>query len=684
MDKHGFYRVAAASPRVSVGNPAANIEAILELLHQAADAKAELVVFPELSITGYTCGDLFADETLINGAAEALVNLATESAKFYSGVFIVGLPVRRRMHLFNCAAIIQQGRICGLVPKRFIPNYKEFYERRWFTPALMPFRKYIDLPPITSINFQTDELYQLGESAENGCHLSAVLGVEICEDLWVPIPPSSELALRGANVIANLSASNEVITKADYRRDLVVGQSARLVAGYIYAGASVTESTTDLVFGGHCIIAENGALLAESKRFCRDSQLIVADLDVERLDGDRRRLGTFGDQSANHITDYSKRQRVTEMLQESYVADTIISPNVPLLRPISPHPFVPHESHRLADRCEEIFHIQVAGLAKRIEVSKQKSLHIGVSGGLDSTLALLVATKTCDLLGLPRSTVHGLTMPGFGTSSRTRGNAEALMQHLGITSDSIDIRQLCLDTFHSLSHRPFGIDPTGMDLDAFVEALRNVPQANRNDLVFENVQARVRTLLLMSRGFVVGTGDMSELALGWATYNADHMSMYNPNAGVPKTLVRFLVEWAARHEFEGPAREVLQSIAETEISPELLPLGEGEVLQSTEGTIGPYELHDFFLYHVLRFGFRPGKIFRLARQAVFNRPYTAGEIKSWMKVFYRRFFANQFKRSCVPDGPKVGSVSLSPRGDWRMPSDADGSLWLAEVEGLPD
>jgi NAD+ synthase (glutamine-hydrolysing) len=684
MDEHGFFRVAAASPRVSVGNPAANAAAILEMVKQAADQKVELIVFPELSLTGYTCGDLFADETLLRGAAEALHSLALDVAQFFPGVMIVGLPIKRRSHLFNCAAVVQKGSIAGLVPKRFIPNYKEFYERRWFTPGPAPFRKYVHFGEFTNINLQSDDLFAIYEDNEVAKATSAILGVEICEDLWVPVPPSSELALRGANIIVNLSASNEVITKADYRRDLVVGQSARLMSAYIYAGASVTESTTDLVFGGHCLIAENGALLAESKRFHRDGALIVADIDIERLNGDRRRSGTFGDQSAERITEYTKKQRITELLQESGLSASLHPPHETLLRPISPHPFVPRESQRLADRCEEIFHIQTAALAKRIEVSKQRSLHIGVSGGLDSTLSLLVATKTCDLLGLPRETVHGLTMPGFGTSSRTKTNAIALMEHLGIASETIDIRQLCLDTFISLGHKPFGIDPTGMDLDSFVAALTQVPIEQRSDLTFENVQARVRTLLLMNRGFVVGTGDMSELALGWATYNADHMSMYNPNAGVPKTLVRFLVEWAADHEFEGPARDVLHSIARTEISPELLPLGEGESLQSTEGTIGPYELHDFFLYYVLRFGFRPSKIYRLARQAIFSRPYTPVEVRTWMRVFYRRFFANQFKRSCVPDGPKVGSVSLSPRGDWRMPSDADASLWLAEVDGLCD
>ncbi len=501
------------------------------------------------------------------------------------------------------------------------------------------------------------------------------IGVEICEDLWTPIPRSAMLAFRGANVICNPSASNDLTTKSDYRRQLIQSQSARLMTGYVYASAGVTESTTDLVFGGHCLIAENGVIVAESKRFSRDSEMIIADLDIERLSIDRMRTRSWNDQKGEEFFP----------TVAAHVLDTGKSPIRvgPLLRTVAAHPFVPVQGDRLAERCEEIFHIQVAGLAKRVEVAKPASLQIGISGGLDSTLALLVAVKTCDLLSLDRRLVHGITMPGFGTSQRTLANAQAIMRHLGITAETIDIKTLSLDAFRAINHRPFGIDVDGIDLDTFQDRLGELPDSQRHDLTFENVQARIRTFLLMSRGFVVGTGDMSELALGWATYNGDHMSMYNPNVSIPKTLVRFLVRWVADHEFDGEARRVLHSIADTEISPELLPPGRDGAIQSTEAAVGPYELHDFFLYHFLRFGFRPAKIYRLAREAKFDRTYTPAEIKSWLGEFFRRFFHSQYKRSCLPDGPKVGSISLSPRGDWRMPSDAEGALWLDEIKSLP-
>jgi NAD+ synthase (glutamine-hydrolysing) len=671
MDEHGFYRVAAASPRVRVGNPEANGEAIAELLRRAEQDGVELVVFPELGLTGYTCGDLFNDRSLLGAAREALRTLARESASYYSGLAVVGLPLLFNDQLFNVAAIIGQGLIHGIVPKRYLPNEKEFYEQRWFTPWRDQEGRVEQALPGQSIPVG-DGIWRMSSSSSVGD--GASVAVEICEDLWTPIPRSVGLAFGGANVICNPSASNDLTTKSDYRRQLVQSQSARLITGYVYASAGVTESTTDLVFGGHCLIAENGIILAESARFSREPVLIVADLDIERISIDRMRTRSWNDQkgeeffpsAAVHALDIGKSPvRVG-----------------PLRRQVPAHPFVPTHGDRLADRCEEIFHIQVAGLAKRVEVAGPPSLQIGVSGGLDSTLALLVAVKTCDLLSLDRQLTHGITMPGFGTSERTLANAQAIMKHLGITAETIDIKTLSLDAFRAIGHRPFGIDVEGIDLATFQDRLRNLPDHQRHDLIFENVQARIRTFLLMSRGFVLGTGDMSELALGWATYNGDHMSMYNPNVSVPKTLVRFLVRWVADNEFEGDARQVLLSIADTEISPELLPPSRDGAIQSTEASVGPYELHDFFLYHFLRFGFRPTKIFRLAQEATFDRSYTPAEIKGWMKQFYRRFFHSQYKRSCLPDGPKVGSISLSPRGDWRMPSDADGLLWLDEIDEI--
>jgi NAD+ synthase (glutamine-hydrolysing) len=676
MDEHGFFRVAAASPRVAIAHPEANARAMLELLRRATEEGVELVVFPELSLTGYTCGDLFNDRLLLTTAREAVVDLARESASVYSGLFVVGLPLVVEDQLFNGAALIQQGKILGIVPKRYLPNEKEFYEQRWFTPWNDQACHQLDWPPLAPIPVQQQVWRADGDEPSTQIRSVGIesvgIGIEICEDLWTPIPRSTALAFAGAHVLCNPSASNDIITKADYRRQLVATQSARLIAGYVYASCGVSESTTDLVFGGHSIIAENGVILAESKRFSRQAEMIVADLDIERLTIDRLRTRSWNDQKSENLL--GRVGQTTIRLP--------VSPRPSLRRWVPAHPFVPSQQDRLRERCEEIYHIQVAGLAKRVESARPQTLHIGVSGGLDSTLALLVAVKTCDQLGMDRTTIHGLTMPGFGTSEHTRSNAHAIMQHLGISADTIDIRPLALDSFRALGHRPFGIDPTDLSLDEFAARLRGIDEKDRHDLVFENVQARLRTFLLMSRGFVVGTGDMSELALGWATYNGDHMSMYNPNVSIPKTLVRFLVRWAADYEFDGETRKVLHSIADTEISPELLPLGNDGLRQSTERSLGPYELHDFILYHFLRFGFRPAKIYRLAREAHFEGTYEPGQIKHWLGEFFRRFFRSQYKRSCLPDGPKVGSISLSPRGDWRMPSDADVSGWLAEIDSL--
>ncbi|HTU91610.1 MAG TPA: NAD(+) synthase [Gemmataceae bacterium] len=667
MNSFGFLRVAAATPLVRVADCAFNVEHILALLRRAESEHVNVVVFPELAITGYSCGDLFHQPVLQRGAVEALERLAVDSAAVFSGLAVVGLPLAVEDMVFNCAAVLHRGRLLGVVLKSFLPNYKEFYETRWFAPALKASQHDIHIAGQT-VPFGTDQLF----AAEDWEGL--IVGIEICEDLWVPIPPSSAQALAGATVLVNLSASNETIGKAAYRRQLVLSQSGRCIAAYVYTSNGVGESTTDVVFGGHCLIAENGVLLAESHRFFREDALLVADVDLDRLRVDRQRTNSFLDA---HL--YPERARPfthsTFMLGEQAVSTD-------LRRPIEAHPFVPQGKEQLRDRCEEIFHIQVAGLAKRLEHIGTPPVAIGISGGLDSTLALLVACKTMDTLAAPRQRILAFTLPGFGTSNRTRDNARALMRQLGVTAREVDIRSLCLEEMRALGHRPFGIDLTGLSVEELTERLRRLSPEQRHDLVFENVQARMRTSLLMNSGFVVGTGDVSEAALGWSTYNGDHMSMYNPNSSVPKTLVKFLVDWAARNEFEGDAQRTLLDIVDTLISPELLPAGaDGQPAQATEGMIGPYEVHDFFLFHFLRYGAPPEKILFLAERARFHRSYSASELRGWLKEFIRRFFANQFKRSCVPDGPKVGSISLSPRGDWRMPSDAQAALWLRWAGG---
>jgi NAD+ synthase (glutamine-hydrolysing) len=667
MTHHGFLRVAAASPVLRVADCHFNAERILALMARAESERVAVLVFPELCVTGYTCADLFQQITLQRGALDALANIVKESAAAFRGLAVVGVPVALDDQLFNCAVLVHRGRVLAVVPKSFIPNYKEFYEGRWFAAAATA---------------RSREITLCGDRVPFGTHLlfdatdveGLVVGVEICEDLWVPVPPSSLQALRGATVLLNLSASNEVIGKANYRRQLVVNQSGRCIAAYVYSACGVWESTTDVVFGGHSLVAENGTLLAEAKRFQREDALLVADVDLDRLRIDRIRMNSFGDAGL-----YVGVQR--DFTRLPFALDRG-EPPARLTREVEAHPFVPRQGERLRERCEEIFQTQVAGLAKRVEHVGKPPVSIGVSGGLDSTLALLVACKTMDALAVPRDCVRAFTMPGFGTSGRTRANAVALMRHLGVGAREVDVRRLCLDEMLALGHRPFGIDLAGLDVDGLTEAFHRLPPERKcEDLVFENVQARMRTSVLMNAGFVIGTGDVSELALGWCTYNADHMSMYNPNNSIPKTLVKFLVEWAAHNEFNGEARRTLLDVVATEISPELLPAGrDGAITQLTEGTIGPYELHDFFLYHFLRFGMPPEKLLFLASHARFDREYTPEEVRRWLEVFVRRFFGNQFKRSCLPDGPKVGSVSLSPRGDWRMPSDAAAALWLRWAE----
>jgi NAD+ synthase (glutamine-hydrolysing) len=684
MNRHGLFRIATVSPVVHVGNPEANADEILKSLAGLNDA--DCVLFPELCLTGYTCEDLFHQDALLTAAREQLLRLR-DATDGYEQLVVVGLPIAIDNSLYNCAAAICNGEILGLVPKQYLPNYGEFYEARRFAAATGDERPQVELDDATVVPFGIDLLFYATD--RQGQRIG--VGIEICEDLWVPLPPSAYQALAGATVLLNLSASNEVIGKRGYRRSLVESQSARCIAAYAYAGAGPTESTTDLVFGGHCLIAENGQMLAESDglllpkhdrqgagrseetgdRGTGKPHDAIADVDVAKLRHDRRRMVTFNDPARYLPREY-------RWVEFSIGDELEGTPK----RYVSGTPFVPRDTADLDERCHEIFSIQCRGLAKRLMSLPQNSaLNIGVSGGLDSTLSLLVAVKTCDLIGSPRSRVHGLTMPGYGTTERTKSNAISLMKHLEVTADSIDIRPLCLEAFRELRHAPFGIDAKTIDAQGLQNLLSDLKDDNRKDLVFENVQARLRTFLLMSRGFVVGTGDLSEAALGWSTYNGDHMSMYNPNCSIPKTLVKFLVRYVALHEFEGAARETLLDIAETTISPELLPASKhGEILQSTEETLGPYELHEFFLYNVVRNGYGPAKILDLAAIADFRKEHSDESIRRSLELFYRRFFANQFKRSCVPDGPKVGTGRLSPRGDWRLPSDGDVEAWLAEFD----
>ncbi len=650
----------------SIANPAANAKASIRVI-EASDA--DLILLPELGLTGYTCGDLFGSDDLLRGALDALVQIAEHSEK-HESIVVVGLPLVVGTALMNVAAVVSAGRVCGIVPKTFLPTYREFYELRHFRGASSSDPQAVQVGG-KEVPFGTDLLFSWGE---------ATIGVEICEDLWTPIQPSSHAAIAGANVLLNLSASNETIGKAAWRRDLVRSQSGRCIAAYAYASSGPGESSSDLVFGGHCLISENGGILAESRRVGDGQEptqisetSVTCDIDLQRLAHDRRVIGSFDDaRSAAHrgyrLIDAAPSHADPRALRKS------------LYRHVDAHPFVPDESQELDARCAEIFAIQIAGLAKRLSRLPDSSvLSIGVSGGLDSTLALLVAVRACDAVSRSRKDIRGITMPGFGTTEHTKTSADQLIEATGISRECIDIRQLCLDTFRSINHQPLGIPIDNETTpESLQEAFYDVP-ADLSDLTFENVQARIRTMLLMSRGFVLGTGDMSEQALGWSTYNGDHMSMYNVNTSVPKTLVRFLVRYAADHYFEGDLSKLLHRIAETPISPELMPPAEdGSIRQTTEAVIGAYELHDFFLYHFVRNGFGREKILHLASHAKFTQTHSLDEIGSTLDTFLRRFFTNQFKRNCVPDGPKVGSVSLSPRGDWRMPSDADSEGFRGE------
>ncbi len=642
--KFGYVKVAAAVPSVTVADCRFNAQQAEKMIAVAAGKGVQILVFPELNLTGYSCGDLFQQSLLLEQAEMALMQVMNNTRQL-DIVSILGVPVRVSGVLMNCAVVIQKGKMLGIVPKTYLPNYKEFYERRWFASA---------------DTLAADTVIRLcGQSVPVSAHLlfeasDVCFGVELCEDVWATVPPSSRLALQGAEIVFNLSADTENICKHSYLRSLLAQQSARCLAGYVFASCGFGESTTDVVFAGNALIYENGTLLAASERFSFEEQLVMSEIDVERLRGERIVNTTFA----------AGVRACKDMPVKRVQAEFMPGRELELTRGVDPHPFVPAGGRLLDERCEEIFSIQVAGLAKRLVHTRCKTVVVGISGGLDSTLALLVCVKTFDKLGLSRKGIVGITMPGFGTTDRTYNNALSLMQSLGVTVKEISIKEACIQHFKDIGH-----------------------DINVHDVTYENGQARERTQLLMDYankvgGLVIGTGDLSELALGWATYNGDHMSMYGVNGSIPKTLVRYLVAWVAGSGVDAQSRDTLLDIIDTPISPELIPADEdGNIRQKTEDLVGPYELHDFFLYYFLRFGFRPSKIFYLASVA-FKGVYDGVTVKKWLTTFCRRFFNQQFKRSCLPDGPKVGSVSLSPRGDWRMPSDASAALWLKECEEL--
>ena len=651
--KKDFIRVASCSPAVSVANPSANAKAILDVLRRAKEQGARLAVLPELAITGYTCGDLFHNSLLLQRVEEAIEEVVDYCPEGMTA--IVGAPVQAGGALYNCAVVLTRGKVHGITVKTYLPNYNEFYEKRWFTPANAAMPAKVDFAGYSDVPFGTDLLYNIYDT---------LVGVEICEDAWTPIPPSCRLALSGATVIANLSASDDVIGKYAYLRDLLRQQSARCLCGYVYASAGFGESSTDLVFDGKNIICENGRIVAESDRFCADSKLAVADVDLHAIERDRRHLMTFADCAAREVDGSLRIVLASDVISGSlpcYFKDE----DVPMIdRKVNPLPFVPADSEHLAERCEEIIHLQATGLRKRLRATGCRNLVVGISGGLDSTLALLVAVRAFDLEGLDRRGIHGITMPGFGTTDRTYRNALDLMEALGISIREISIAKAVTQHFADIGH------------DSAV-----------HDITYENSQARERTQILMDvanavGGMVLGTGDLSELALGWATYNGDHMSMYAVNAGVPKTLVRHLVRYFVTLLADEKVAHTLLDIIDTPISPELIPADEqGNITQKTEDLVGPYELHDFFLYYMLRFGYSPRRIFHLAKGA-FAEKFDEATIAKWLKIFIRRFFSQQFKRSCLPDGPKIGSVTLSPRGDWRMPSDAQSAEWQKECDNI--
>lgn len=648
MAEKGYLRVAAAVPAVNVAGVESNVTSILDLLRKLDSEGVELAVFPEMCVTAYTCADLFHSQTLLNAAELGLEKILRESADL-NLTFAVGLPVSANNALYNCAALCSNGKLLALIPKTFVPNYNEFYEKRWWTSA-------------PSVNV---EINFAGQNTALGSHVmvsvaGAKVAAEICEDMWAPIPPSTLAAMAGADVILNLSASDVLIGKHQYQRQLVVANSARSLCAYVYSSAGFGESSTDLVFDGPAYIAEKGKLLVSNTRWTMEPHYIIADIDLDAIARDRMHTSSFVD-CASRINNDDDNSFTT------VVAETKPVEKKEILRNISPTPFVPRDRVNLSARCDEITGIQVAGLAKRLQATHCSRLVVGISGGLDSTLAILVAARTFDRLGLDRKGIVAVTMPGFGTTGRTYNNAITLMRQLGVTLREISIAKSVEQHFSDIGHNPA-----------------------EHDVTYENSQARMRTMILMDianqvGGMVLGTGDLSELALGWATYNGDHMSMYGVNASVPKTLVRYLVEAFcenARKDGDKQLADALADIIDTPVSPELIPADDkGNIVQKTEDLVGPYELHDFFLYYLLRYGFSPKRIFSMALQA-FDGRYDREIIKKWITTFFRRFFAQQFKRSCLPDGPKVGSVCLSPRGDWRMPSDASSALWMDECRQL--
>ncbi|MDR2286585.1 MAG: NAD(+) synthase [Prevotellaceae bacterium] len=645
---HGFLKVAAAIPEVKVADCEFNAAQIRKMAESANARGVEIICFPELAITSYTCGDLFFQELLLESAKNALIKLVNDTSTL-DIIVVAGLPLMLKDKIFNVAAVFGRGRIYGFVPKIYLPNYGEYYEKRWFAPANDNAGNEIyfdaETPESTGKSI-TKKYYPFTPNLLLG-NSKVKFAVEICEDLWVPNPPSAGHCIAGAHVILNPSASNELIGKHEYRKTLVGQQSARCMAGYVYSGSGWGESTTDTVFSGNAMIFENGVMLNEAERFSFDEQIVVSDIDTDRLRSSRAKNTSF--------TNYTDNNHI-------FLPIDFPEKNAKISRSINPKPFIPKSEESF----NEIFSIQVGGLAKRIMHTGIQKQVIGISGGLDSTLALLVCIKTCDKLKIPRGNIIGVTMPGFGTTKRTYNNAVALMKELGIAIRKIDITKACSQHFEDIGHNP-----------------------DIHDITYENTQARERTQILMDianqcNGLVIGTGDLSELALGWTTYNGDHISMYAVNVSIPKTLVRSLVAWIADTQFEENVRKTLKDILDTPISPELLPAGGRQMItQATEEIVGPYDLHDFFLYYLLRLGYSPSKIFFLAKIA-FAGIYEQSTILKWMKVLYKRFFTQQFKRSCLPDGPKVGSVNLSPRGDWRMPSDASYALWMKELSELQD
>ncbi|MCI6491850.1 MAG: NAD(+) synthase [Prevotella sp.] len=639
---YGYIKVASAIPSVKVGDCQFNLQEIEQMIARAEGQGVEVIVFPELSITGYTCQDLFRQQLLLD-VAEQSVLMLLDFTRQLDIIVIVGAPVQVGMILLNCAVVIQKGEILAIIPKTYLPNYSEFYEKRWFASSQ-------DSHP-TEIIYAGSKTMVTAQPTIFRTYTGATFGVELCEDVWAPEPPSTFLTLAGADIIFNLSASDELIGKHAYLQQLLSQQSARTMSGYVYSGSGFGESTQDVVYGGNALIYENGKCIAESERFSFEPQMVVSQIDYEKLRAERR----------NNTTFVNAQRRVEQGNVRFIDCHSISQDDFTLMRNISPTPFIP-ELENMKDACEEIFNIQIAGLAKRLVHTNCRTVVVGISGGLDSTLALLVCVRTFDKLKLPRTGIIGVTMPGFGTTDRTYTNAMALMKSLGVTIKEVSIKKSCIQHFEDIEH----------DISV-------------HDVTYENGQARERTQILMDlsnkyNGMVIGTGDLSELALGWATYNGDHMSMYGVNVSIPKTLICYLVQYVAESGIDTDSRATLTDIIDTPISPELIPADEqGNIAQKTEDLVGPYILHDFFLYYMLRCGFRPSKIYMLACHA-FMGEFDEETIKKWLRVFLRRFFAQQFKRSCLPDGPKVGSVSLSPRGDWRMPSDACSTLWVKEVD----